>query len=971
MKSNEFSRFPCPWPRLHQALATVLILLSCPLALLGQIKGTGLPNIRNFTKTEYRSGTQNWGIDQDANGNMYFANNNGLLQFDGSTWHTYGVPNSRNIRSVKVDTLSGKIYVGGYNEFGYFRADPMGVLRYHSLMPYIVGDQLPTPEFIWKIHLLRDQVIFQSFNAIYVLQKGSIRTVPAQGGRFQFSFQVGDRILVQHTGRGLLEYRDQGFVPLKGSEAMNPYEIWGIFPLGKDSLLLATLEAGLFVHDGEGTSPWQTEANGLVKTNSGLGGTLIDGNALALNTVLGGVVLSDLEGKIIQQIDLKRGLKNNTVLSSFMDSGNNLWLGLDNGIAYLNINSPFTYFGSSLFFSSVYATIEQEGLLYVATNQGVFHHDLDGSFNDLSFTLVEGTAAQSWNIQRLGDELVCANNKGALVIEGGRVVRNLDDIGYFGFKEIPGEPGHYLGANYAGFTVFKTGDGGLEFRNRVEGWNSSSKDFELGSGFVWLLKDQRLYQLELDRGLGMFEVKNTFTSLEGEGISTLKRINDRLYFISDNRFYTYSGEGGGFELDGELSALFEELPWVGSIHQDALGNLWYSYGDSESLGVLMATPEGGFTHVTEPFSNLAGKFVSNYLSVNSLDPHNIFIGLIDGLAHYDSGFPSENLAEPRVYIRSFSFGERTVVQGNPRHLSRSQELPYADNHVRFTFSSPDFENFDNIQYSYWLEPFDTGWSAWSKQAIKEYTNLREGSYTMKVKEKNSYGQESEPASLDFSINPPWYRHWAAYLAYTSLGILMVYLVRLQIRAKIRKNKYYETLLQRKMYLEKESKIRMEQYKLEKKIQKMNRDRLKTKILAKDKELVNNSLQVVKKNNTLNHIVQKIKDLDTEGMNMETRTQLGNLKKGIVKEINGNSWKDLEKHIKNVHFEFLKRLKDKYPNISPRELDLSTYCLMNMSTKEIAEVMNISNGGVELARYRLRKKLGLKRKESLTGFMLNI
>src|SRR5690606_33408167 len=110
MKSNEFSRFPCPWPRLHQALTTVLILLSCPLALLGQIKGTGLPNIRNFTKAEYRSGTQNWGIDQDANGNMYFANNNGLLQFDGSTWHTFGIPNSRNIRSVKVDTLSGKIY---------------------------------------------------------------------------------------------------------------------------------------------------------------------------------------------------------------------------------------------------------------------------------------------------------------------------------------------------------------------------------------------------------------------------------------------------------------------------------------------------------------------------------------------------------------------------------------------------------------------------------------------------------------------------------------------------------------------------------------------------------------------------------------------------------------------------------------------------------------------------------------------
>lgn len=104
---------------------------------------------------------------------------------------------------------------------------------------------------------------------------------------------------------------------------------------------------------------------------------------------------------------------------------------------------------------------------------------------------------------------------------------------------------------------------------------------------------------------------------------------------------------------------------------------------------------------------------------------------------------------------------------------------------------------------------------------------------------------------------------------------------------------------------------------------------------------------------------------------KAKLQLKILKNSVIKEINNNSWKDLEKHIKNVHFEFLKRLKEKYPNISQRELDLSTYLLMNMSTKEIAEVMNISNGGVELARYRLRKKLGLKRKDNLTGFLMNI
>jgi DNA-binding CsgD family transcriptional regulator len=45
--------------------------------------------------------------------------------------------------------------------------------------------------------------------------------------------------------------------------------------------------------------------------------------------------------------------------------------------------------------------------------------------------------------------------------------------------------------------------------------------------------------------------------------------------------------------------------------------------------------------------------------------------------------------------------------------------------------------------------------------------------------------------------------------------------------------------------------------------------------------------------------------------------------------------------------------------------------MNMSTKEISEIMNISGGGVELARYRLRKKLELTKKESLTGYLMSI
>ena len=200
----------------------------------------------------------------------------------------------------------------------------------------------------------------------------------------------------------------------------------------------------------------------------------------------------------------------------------------------------------------------------------------------------------------------------------------------------------------------------------------------------------------------------------------------------------------------------------------------------------------------------------------------------------------------------------------------------------------------------------------------------------------------------------------------------MYYTRLRVQAKIRTNKYYQTIEQRRIYLEKESKIRQEQFDLEKEIETLQNEKLKVKILAKDKELVTNSLQIAKKNKILNGIIQKLKDINVDSFDESAKSQITKLNKSIVKEVNADhSWKDLEKHIKNVHYDFLKRLKVKCPTISPRELDLATYLLMNMSTKEISEIMNISNGGVELARYRLRKKLGLNNKENLTGYLISV
>ena len=940
-----------------------------PIWIFSQVKNIGLPSLKNYKRADYKGGTQNWSIDQDKNGNVYFANNNGLIQFDGSTWRTYYLPDNEPIKSLKIDS-TGKIYVGGNDEFGFFKPDSKGELKYFSVSKLVSKKDNQNINLIWKIHIYNGEVVFQSFTKAFFYKNNRLRVLNAPR-KFQFSFLVNNRLYFQDKVLGILEYRDKKLYSLKGTTSLNDKEIWAIFPFQNNQLLLATLEEGLFVYDYNNVKPWNTEANNFIKKNTSLGGSIIKNKFIVLNSVLNGLIICDSNGKIIQHVNRQKGLQNNTILTSFIDNKSNLWLGLDNGIAFINENSPFTYFGFSYNISTVYASVLHDGNLYVATNQGVFYHAWDKSFKEDVFKLVEGTTAQSWNVQVIDNELICANNRGALLIKNGKVVQVIDSKGYLRFEKIPNHPGFLLGSNYDGYAVFQKTSSGFQFKNQVYGFDKSSRSFEFGKSFFWIKKDEFLYRMTLSNDLKFFlDVKEIDRlSDQFKGIGSIQKIDGKVYFQINNHFYKYSTEQDVFYEDKKLSNLFKNIPVINELKEDSQSNLWYTY--NESLGVLMKK-KNTYKKIDAPFSNLTGNIVNNYLSVNAIDSKNIFIGLTDGLAHYDSELFNDFAAKPKAFIRTFSFPGDTITLNNNHDKIKNIRIPYSSNHVRFTFSSPTYENLENVQFSYQLEDFDEKWSSWSVISMKEYTNLREGDYVMKVKVRDSYGAQSDASVISFTILPPWYRHFIAYILYLLIVCAGVYIVSNRIKLKIRKNKYYETIEQRRLYLEKESKIRHEQHELEKEIEKLKNDKLQIKILAKDKELVNNSLQVVKKNKTLNTIINRLKEIDANILDDSTKSEFSKLHKSIVKEVNTDkSWKDLEKHIKNVHFDFLKRLKEKYPTISPRELDLSTYLLMNMSTKEIAEIMNISNGGVELARYRLRKKLGLNKKENLIGFLMSI
>ena len=240
-----------------------------------------------------------------------------------------------------------------------------------------------------------------------------------------------------------------------------------------------------------------------------------------------------------------------------------------------------------------------------------------------------------------------------------------------------------------------------------------------------------------------------------------------------------------------------------------------------------------------------------------------------------------------------------------------------------------------------------------------------------VKAKNIYGVESEIAQIEFNILPPWYLSWVAFIFYVLLSILLLLIFIRVLKYRIRILQKRENEKQQQSFKERERKLMNETLIAEKEVIKLRNDKLRAEMLQKDKELANATMQTLHKNEMLITLRDELKKLSALSNDEGHKHEAHHLVRKINKEIDSeNQWKVFETQFVKVHEEFLTRIKSKYPSLSPRELKLCAYLRMNISSKEIATLMNISVRGVEISRYRLRKKLNLTSDVNLTDFIIS-
>jgi len=298
------------------------------------------------------------------------------------------------------------------------------------------------------------------------------------------------------------------------------------------------------------------------------------------------------------------------------------------------------------------------------------------------------------------------------------------------------------------------------------------------------------------------------------------------------------------------------------------------------------------------------------------------------------------------------------------------KIDYTNNDIEFTFSANDFENPEDILYSTMLVGYEDQWSDWDKRNTKEYTNLFEGKYSFRLRSKNIYGATTQTIEFDFSVSPPYYRSIIAYIIYVIafLIFLLILTIILNNRLKVAKRKHEEE--QARLFRKKEAELQKDALEAEKELIKIRNEKLRLNIKLKNKELVNSTYETIHKNEILIQLINELKEISNKATNEENRHQLKMMLKRIRKEINNDKqWQIFETNFESVHEEFLKRIKIAFPDLTPRELKLCAYLRMNKSSKEISILMNISVRGVEISRYRLRKKLDLNREVNLTDFIL--
>jgi Bacterial regulatory proteins, luxR family len=964
---------------LRRSSIIILLLLFLIKPACAQSSFAGLPYVRNFQTEEYNAGFQNFNIQQDRRGFLYVANNYGLLEYDGNRWRTYGVKSGTKVRSVAIDGR-GRIYVGCQGDFGFFFPNKKGQLTYTSL-----ADSLETKyrnfDETWSIFIDNETIYFCTFSNIYIYNGKTFKVIEPQSP-LDLSFLVNRQLYVTEPRSGISLVDKTQLGKMEGGDFFKNKNVSSILPQSNEHLLISTNQHGIFqLTDGE-AKPWNEQYQTLFKEANINCMIQLKNGQFAAGTQNEGLLVLDSNGNLVVHLTKDRGLENRTVLCLYEDDLHHLWVGQNNAIAYIELGSPFTFLNEQSGLSGIgYAAYLDETQLYLGTNTGLYIKDKEEPGN---FRLVENTKGQVYTIGKHKTDLLVAHQNGAFRLEEKKAVKLSGTPGSWVFLSLKNRPDQLIEGTYTGLQLYKLKDQHWQFQKRLKGFSESSRVMAAGGdGTIWVTHGYKgAFKIELNEA-GDSIVSSSFYGSE-KGFPTNRLINvfqvrNELIFTGENGVYVYDPVADTFIPDNLFSKTFGKGAQLWFVQEDALGNIYFI--GREHLGALRKNSVGDYVLYESEFNRIRKYLNDDLENIIILKNNEVLFAAKDGFIHYDPAVPFGLKSKFKTFIRQVSAatnGDSILFNGNYSDAdsvinkqtdSFKPTLPYRMNSVRFSYSAASFEG--NLVYQYYLENFEKEWSSWEATAQKEYTNLKEKGYTFHVRSKNSSGVISEETTYSFRVNPPWYRSQWAYGFYgLSVASFLIAGFMLMDRNYQRQRKKM-VITQEKELIKKDTEMEKLSLQKQEEITRLQNEKLEAELNHMKNELATATMHLLNKNEFITHIKANLNQIGKKSTEHELKTELSGISKDIENNISDDSdWEHFQFHFDRVHGDFTTRLKAAFTSLSPQETKLCAYLRMNLSSKEIAQLLNISVRGVEISRYRLRKKLNLDRLKNLQEFILN-
>jgi serine phosphatase RsbU (regulator of sigma subunit) len=782
-----------------------LLFFIFSLCTIGRAQEVVYP-VTNYTTKDYglNFNSQKWSVVQDNRGIIYIGTESNLLEFDGHSWNSYPINKIAYILSLAADA-SGILYAGSQNEFGYFAPDQKKGLKYCSLSDSL---NINDSEFsnIRYVNVFSGGVAFQADEKLFIYKNGKINIINPET-KFHTSFAVNDFLYVRQREVGLMMWKDGKLIKIEGSEIFKSTGIFLMLPFSSDGreILIGTREMGFWIFDTTSENKFRKfilKEQPFIDKARITGGTSMPNGLIALSTLTNGIIVIDKNGNIATIINKDFGLIDNDVKQVITDKDNNLWLALNNGISNIKISSPLSFYSEkSGIEGSVQCIIRHKGLLFVGTSAGLYFQN-NKSERGTHFIKTSTISSTIWSLIEADGRLLAGTDVGIFEING----TNIEKISSERSSTLYYSPSmKLLLSGASGISVFQ-----------------KSTTFRKISDFVRELDIFSITGLEPENSDSCI----IWAGSRANGIATrlvihrdLQRTIDQYIGISDGLVdgpvYPFKfkdeiifGTSEGFRKFKHESEIIKDLPdslkndpvWRKGmfysylVTKDTTGNSVSCFIDSPDRVWICADNHLGYINKNDTDNFINAPFRGIDAKINSIYPENsgiCWFATTEGLIRYDLNSDKDYSADFLSLIRKVTAtrtdsilfaGTNFITDSAGIKITTSQPdlfkpvLAYRNNSLRFDFAAPFYEYPDKMVFQCRLEGFDTTWTNLGHSFYYPYTNLHEGNYTFHVKAENVYGHESGQALYSFTVLPPWYRSWPAYISYGILSLLFVWII---------------------------------------------------------------------------------------------------------------------------------------------------------------------------------------------------